>query len=186
LKGSELTLKGEGVPKVVACPGTEFCVLAVTNAQGAARGLLKALRDDDPARRELLSGLSIYLSGCPNSCAKHQVADIGLAGAMSAVGDERRFSYFLYLGGSAEGEVRLGEVARKGITEEMVGPTVDALLSVVTEHRRTGESFGDVVRRVGAEEIGRDLEGRLAPFLPEAASRVNLVLETEKEGLEVV
>jgi nitrite reductase (NADH) large subunit len=179
-----LSLKGP-VPRVVACPGTEFCVLAVTNAQGAARGILKHLRDD-PTKRELLSGLSVHISGCPNSCAKHQVADIGLAGAMSAVGDERRFSYFLYLGGSAEGEIRIGEVARKGITEEMVAPTVDALLSVVAEHRRKGESFGEVVRRVGAKEIDHDLEERLAPHLPHAIPRLSLALEGEKEGLGVV
>jgi nitrite reductase (NADH) large subunit len=182
LERAGLLMKGEGrLPRVVACPGTEFCVLAVTNAQGAAKEILGGLRSDDPARKALLSGLSIHISGCPNSCAKHQVADIGLAGSMSAVGEDRRFSYFLYLGGSAEGEVRLGEVVRKGITEEMVLPTLDALLSVASADRKEGESFRSVVERVGGKEIGRRLEERLAPYLPRAASRVSLVLDADEE-----
>jgi sulfite reductase beta subunit-like hemoprotein len=188
LERAGLLMKGERrPPRVVACPGTEFCVLAVTNAQGAAKEILMGLRSDDPARKALLSGLSIHISGCPNSCAKHQVADIGLAGSMSAVGEERRFSYFLYLGGSVEGEVRLGEVVRKGITEEMVLPTLDALLSVASGHRKEGESFRRVVERVGGKEIGRSLEEHLAPYLPQAASRVSLVLDAdeETEGQEV-
>ncbi|HET6370801.1 MAG TPA: hypothetical protein VFG95_06365, partial [Nitrospiria bacterium] len=86
-----------------------------------------------------------------------------------------------------EGEVRLGEVVRKGITEEMVLPTLDALLSVASADRKEGESFRSVVERVGGKEIGRRLEERLAPFLPQAASRVSLVLDADEEtkGQEV-
>jgi len=173
-----LFLRGDRrVPRVLACPGTEFCILAVTNAQGAGRDLREGIRSEDPAVQELLSGLSIHISGCPNSCAKHQVADIGLAGSLSALGEERRFSYFLYLGGGTEGEVRLGEVVRKGITEEMVVPTLNALLALVSEHRINRESFREVINRIGGKEIGRQLEQRILSFIPQPTARVNLVLD---------
>jgi len=173
-----LSLKGDRkTPRVVACPGTEFCVLAVTNAQGAAKELLKDLGSANPAAQDLLSGLSVHISGCPNSCAKHQVGDIGLAGSMSAVGEERRFSYFLYLGGSTEGGIRLGEVVRKGITEEMVLPTLNALFSLVTEHRVNGESFRQVIQRVGGKKIAGHLEQRLVPYVPQPTSRVSMTLD---------
>ncbi|HLB01563.1 MAG TPA: FAD-dependent oxidoreductase [Nitrospiria bacterium] len=98
VEGVGLALKGtETAPRVVACPGTEFCVLAVTNAQGAGKDILKQYTPKDPAKAELLKGISIHISGCPNSCAKHQVADIGLAGTMSTVGEETLFSYLLFL-----------------------------------------------------------------------------------------
>jgi sulfite reductase beta subunit-like hemoprotein len=93
---------------------------------------------------------------------------------MAALGEERRLSYFLFLGGRIEGGLRLGEVARKGITEEMVVPTLDALLEVVLAERRAGERFGDVVARVGPAAIGRELETRLSACRPQEARRVAL------------
>jgi sulfite reductase beta subunit-like hemoprotein/bacterioferritin-associated ferredoxin len=176
LERAGLSLKGQwsGLG-VVACPGTEFCVLAVTNAQGAAKDLLKTLQPRDPDAAQLLRGVSIAISGCPNSCAKHQIADIGLAGTMTTVGEERRYSYLLYLGGRIDGEVRLGEVVRKGITEEMVVPTVEAVLTLVAEQRQPGESFQDVIDRVGVQQVGAWLEQRLAPFAPHASEAVEMI-----------
>ncbi|MGB3942492.1 MAG: FAD-dependent oxidoreductase [Candidatus Manganitrophaceae bacterium] len=189
LKRANLSLKGEErEPEVLACPGTEFCTLAVTNSQGAARDLIKHLRrktesaaaeiDPEPLEVEkasLLRSLTIHISGCPNSCAKHQVADIGLAGTMTPVGETRRYSYQLYLGGKSFGVIRLGEMVRKGITEEMVVPTVEALLDIVQALRQPGERFQVAVDRVGLKEIVRLLDQRLAPLSPEAAETVEMV-----------
>ncbi len=176
LEQNGLTLKGKRPgPQVVACPGTEFCVLAVTNAQGAARDILKRYIPDDPAKAELLKNVSIHISGCPNSCAKHQVADIGLAGTVTTVGNVTLFSYLLYLGGSISGNIRLGELARKGITEEMIIPTLDALLALVLEHRHAGESFQQVIDRLGITKVVALLDTRLSPLLPEAVDRLSMV-----------
>jgi len=169
--------------RVTACPGTEFCVLAVTNAQGAAKGLLNTLKPNTPEAAELLRNVSIAVSGCPNSCAKHQVADIGLAGTMTTVGDERRYSYLLFLGGRLDGTIRLGEVVRKGVTEEMVVPTVETLLNVVAEHRQWAtadnsggnESFQQVIDRVGTKQIGELLQQRLQPLLPKGRDKIEMV-----------
>jgi nitrite reductase (NADH) large subunit len=173
--------------RVVACPGTEFCVLAVTNAQGAARELLKRIRPREAGAAELLRGVSIAVSGCPNSCAKHQIADIGLAGTMTMLGEERRYSYLLYLGGrlpagqaGIDGTVRLGEVVRKGITEEMVAPTVEALLEVTAGLRLPGESFQQTIDRVGPGRIGELLEARLSPLLPDVVEKVSMALELDE------
>jgi nitrite reductase [NAD(P)H] large subunit len=167
--------------RVVACPGTEFCVLAVTNAQGAARELLKRIRPREAGAAELLRGVSIAVSGCPNSCAKHQIADIGLAGTMTTLGppgsEERRYSYLLYLGGRLEGTVRLGEVVRKGITEEMVASTVEALLKVVAGLRSPGESFQQAVDRAGVGRIGELLAERLSPLSSTVAEKVSMIPE---------
>jgi sulfite reductase beta subunit-like hemoprotein len=162
-------------PQVVACPGTEFCVLAVTNAQGAAREILRKYCPNDPAKAELLKTVSIHISGCPNSCAKHQVAEIGLAGTVTTVGNVTLFSYLLYLGGSISGNIRLGELVRKGITEEMIIPTLDALLALVLEHRFAGESFQQVIDRLGIVKVAALLDSRLSPLLPEAVERLSMV-----------
>lgn len=173
-----LTLRGtERGPRVTACPGTEFCVLAVTNAQGAARELIQQFEPRCPAEEELLRGLSMSVSGCPNSCAKHQVAGIGFGGGMTSLGDSRRYAYQLYLGGQMEGEARVGVVVRKGLTEEMIAPTVRALLDLALEHRQQGESFREVVGRLGPEEVSKLLEKRLSPWMPRKVERIAMLPE---------
>lgn len=175
LKAAGLSLKGkESGPALLACPGTEFCTLAVTNSQGAARDLLR-FRPEAPEKAALFQSISIHLSGCPNSCAKHQVADIGLAGTMTPVGELRRFSYQLFLGGQVEGGVRLGAMVRKGITEEMVVPTVDALLGIVATDRLAGESFQETVLRLGADQVASLLEKEIGPLAPELSEAITMI-----------
>ncbi|TAK06179.1 MAG: hypothetical protein EPO39_09540 [Candidatus Manganitrophaceae bacterium] len=175
LKRAGLSLKGkESGPALLACPGTEFCTLAVTNAQGAARDLMR-FRPEEPEKAALFQSTSIHLSGCPNSCAKHQVADIGLAGTMAPVGELRRFSYQLFLGGRVEGGVRLGTMIRKGITEERVVPTVDALLGIVAAHRVAGESFQETVLRLGTARVTALLEAEIGSLSPEPSESVIMI-----------
>lgn len=175
LKAADFSLKGkESGPALLACPGTEFCTLAVTNAQGAARDLL-SFRPEDPEKGALFQSISIHLSGCPNSCAKHQVADIGLAGTMTPVGELRRYSYQLFLGGQVEGGVRLGAMVRKGITEERVVPTVDALLGIVAAHRLAGESFQETVLRLGTDQVASLLEKEIGPLAPELSEAITMI-----------
>jgi nitrite reductase (NADH) large subunit len=175
LKAAGLSLKGkESGPALLACPGTEFCTLAVTNSQGAARDLLR-FHPETPEKAALFQSISIHLSGCPNSCAKHQVADIGLAGTMTPVGELRRYSYQLFLGGQVEGGVRLGEMVRKGITEEMVVPTVDALVGIVATHRLPGESFQETVARLGTAQVASLLEKEIGPLAPELSDAITMI-----------
>jgi len=175
LKAAGLSLRGkESGPALLACPGTEFCTLAVTNSQGAARDLLR-FRPEAPEKAALFQSISIHLSGCPNSCAKHQVADIGLAGTMTPVGELRRFSYQLFLGGQVEGGIRLGPMVRKGITEEMVVPTVEALLGIVAAHRLPSESFQETVQRLGTEQVASLLEKEIGPLAPELSDAVTMI-----------
>lgn len=56
-------------------PGAAVCSLGTTDSPGAGR----ALADTSALRRN--GALQVSVSGCPDSCAQHQVGDIGLAGA---------------------------------------------------------------------------------------------------------
>jgi sulfite reductase beta subunit-like hemoprotein len=173
-----LSLKGEqNGPTLIACVGIESCTLAVTHAQGAARDLLNHFEPANSEKRALFKALSIHISGCPNSCAKHQVGDIGLAGTLAPIGASRRYSYQLFLGGSLEGKVRLGKMVRKGITEEMVVPTVDILLDIILAHRMEGESFQEVVSRLGTGKIVEIFDQNIKPFVPEGLKVVEMAPE---------
>ena len=169
--------------RVTSCVGTEFCILAATNSQGAARDILKTYAPENTAKRNLLNGLTVSVSGCPNSCAKQQVADIGLVGSMGAVGEEKRFTYTLSIGGTigadATGKPRvsIGQTVRKRVTEEMVVPTLDALLDVALELRNAGETFPQTMMRLGAANVEKMLDARLSDRAPIARRRVGLIAE---------
>ncbi len=167
-----LSLQGElGGPKVITCPGAEFCVLAVTHSRGVARDILKHYRPDHPKKAALLATLSIHISGCPNNCAKHHLGDIGLAGVWEVA--EKRYSYQLFLGGRIEGGVQLGEMVRTGITDDTIVPTIDAIMDMVLE--QGGESFSEAVRQITPKEISLRLEARMAAFEKNKLEAVEMI-----------
>jgi sulfite reductase (ferredoxin) len=61
----------------VACTGTEFCKLAITETKGFARWLVEEMEDRLPGFDQQLS---LHVTGCPNSCGQHWIADVGLEG----------------------------------------------------------------------------------------------------------
>jgi sulfite reductase beta subunit-like hemoprotein len=142
-------------PTLVACPGTEFCSLAVTHAQGTGRAILKQFRPDSEEKAALFHSLAIHISGCANGCARHGVADIGFAGVMTQVDGGPRLAYQLFLGGREERMTAptAPPVARPVLLEERVVPAIDALLTLVLEHRKSEESFSGVVARIGASKM---------------------------------
>lgn len=124
----------------MACTGLEFCKLAIVETKARAVDLYTALEQRLP---EFDEPLTIHVNGCPNSCARFQVADIGLKG--SIVGDEEGFQ--VHLGG------RLGEEAGFGrkprglkITGEEAVDYVERLLRTYLEHRSPGQRFASWAR----------------------------------------
>ncbi|MBI4358898.1 MAG: Rieske 2Fe-2S domain-containing protein [Candidatus Omnitrophica bacterium] len=151
----------ESILNVVACPGTSFCSLAVTSAQGAAQVLMKEFSslalDEDPD----LKDFKINISGCPNSCAKHQIADIGFSGGLTEVNGIRRFGYQLYVGGRFNGSVKEGIQIKKGLSDDLVFPCAESLLEIFKARRLQGETFGDFVDRFGTEPLVSLLDQKL-------------------------
>src|SRR3984893_15011334 len=86
---SELGLGDAGsreINDVVSCPGTDSCKLGITSSMGlnqAVQERIEAMQITD----ELTRQIHIKMSGCPNGCAQHHVADIGFYGASIKVGE---------------------------------------------------------------------------------------------------
>jgi ferredoxin-nitrite reductase len=143
-----LHLLGEGDRAAVrACTGSAVCALGVTTAPDAGRSLR---RSAGLARN---SSLRVHISGCPNSCAQHQAADIGLAGSKVRVGGRARDGYQLFLGadlGAADPVV--GSVVGR-VAAEDVPAAVDAVVGAWEALRQGGETLGATVARVGHDAI---------------------------------
>ncbi|HET6817942.1 MAG TPA: nitrite/sulfite reductase [Mycobacteriales bacterium] len=126
---------------MMACTGIEFCKLAIVETKVRAVDLYEEL-----ARRlpEFDTPVTINLNGCPNSCARFQLADIGLKG--SIVDGQEGFQ--VHLGGSLGEDQAFGRKLR-GLKVTSAGLTdyVERVLRNYTDDRTDGESFAAWVRR---------------------------------------
>ena len=149
------------ITDIVACPGTDYCSLAITASMGVAsriRDHLAALssRQDVDDVIAQLGAFDIKISGCPNSCGQHHVADVGMTGLMVTGKDGvERPHYSLRLGGGVGVDARFGHRMSGRIPEEETPAVVATLARRYLDERVAGERFRDWVARVGADKIGK-------------------------------
>jgi sulfite reductase (ferredoxin) len=141
----------------MACTGIEYCKLAIVETKSRATDLAAELERRLPGFAE---SVGIHLNGCPNSCARFQVADIGLKGSIVAGGE----GFQLHLGGHLGRQSRLARKLRGlKVTAEALPDYVEGLLRAFEIQRADGETFADWVLRAeesvlqsGAMTGGRD------------------------------
>jgi len=151
------------ITDVTACPGADFCSLAVSRSMGMA----SALRRDLAAGGTPVEDLGVFrikISGCPNSCGQHHIGDIGLTGmSLKGADGQHHVHYSVLLGGRVGAETaRVGHRLAGRFPEEEVPALVTALAGFYRSNRRSGEHFGDFVDRVGLDRLN-GVAGAAAP-----------------------
>ncbi|MEX0789631.1 MAG: nitrite/sulfite reductase, partial [Actinomycetota bacterium] len=126
---------------VRVCTGGPVCLLAITPSQRVGAQLL-----EHPALLRN-SGLRVHISGCPNACSQHQIADIGFSGGKVTVGGASILGYQVWLGG----DLRLATIAQVAgrVAEEDVYAITGAIVGVWEALRERGETLTDTVIRYG-------------------------------------
>jgi sulfite reductase (ferredoxin) len=141
------------VTDVVSCPGTDSCKLGITSSMGLNRAVqerLEAMEIED----SLTKRVHIKMSGCPNGCSQHHIADIGFYGASIKVGDKTIPAYVAHVGGRYEGgEVAMGARLKVRLPAKRVPDAVERWLRLYQERRKDGEEFRDFAGRVGNAEL---------------------------------
>ena len=135
---------------VMACTGIEFCKLAIGETKGRARWLAEELDRRLPGFDE---EIRIHVNGCPNSCARFQVADIGLMSALAKRPDGTKSDAFLvHLGGGTETFGRKVKGVR--VFAEDAADYVEALVRRYRERRGPDTlSFTDFVRGLDDDQL---------------------------------
>ena len=82
---------------IVACSGTEFCKLAITETKAFSRWLVEELEERLPGFDQ---HLKLHVTGCPNSCGQHWIADIGIEGKKIKAHGELVDAYYFCVGGA--------------------------------------------------------------------------------------
>ncbi|MEO5833694.1 MAG: nitrite/sulfite reductase [Nakamurella sp.] len=137
---------------LMACTGLEFCKLAIVETKARAIALA-----DDLERRldDLDVPLTINVNGCPNACARTQVADIGLKGMLVTDDDGNQVEGFqVHLGGGLGLDAGFGTKLRgHKITSAEAGDFIERVVNRFTAQRGVGERFAQWVTRADEEAL---------------------------------
>lgn len=137
---------------LMACTGIEFCKLSFTETRTRAQGLVPELEKRlEDINAQLDVPITINLNGCPNSCARIQVADIGFKGQMVDDGDGPEEGFQVHLGGSLGLDSGFGRKLRQHkVLSKELGDYIDRVVRNFVKQREDGERFATWAMR--AEE----------------------------------
>ncbi len=145
------------ISDVTGCPGATTCNLGITRSLTLADVLSRELAgQSDPE----IQKLRIKISGCPNSCGHHHIADIGFYGNARKIGEQHAPYYQLMLGGKVDANgVRFARQVM-AVPARPIPAIIRELLAFYQQDRRPGEAFTAWVGRTP----DKDISARLRPF----------------------
>ena len=149
------------ITDVVSCPGTDSCKLGITSSMGL-NAAVKAKVDEMAIEDPVAKRIHIKMSGCPNGCSQHHIANIGFYGASIKVGEHTIPAYVAHIGGQYEGgAVVMGTRLKVRLPAKRVPEAVERWIRFYLDERQgEDEVFNAFAERVGAiafEDLARDL-----------------------------
>jgi len=149
----------ETVADVTACPGADTCRLGIASAKGLGSAISEAFFDGPLASyREANRDLRIKISGCPNGCAQHAVANIGFHAAAMTQDGRNVPAHLLFLGGQANhGRPQAAKVVGK-FPARNATRVVETLFKLHHEQSEPGEDFNSFIARIGDQRVKEALE----------------------------
>jgi sulfite reductase (ferredoxin) len=154
----------------VACSGTEFCKLAITETKSFSRWLVEELEERLPGFDQ---HLKLHVTGCPNSCGQHWIADIGIEGKKIKVQDRMVDAYYFCVGGALGLHQATARPMGYRCAATEVPDALERLLGRYLAQREPGENLRRFFVRHSDTELREFLAGEsLAPVardLPDPA-----------------
>jgi sulfite reductase (ferredoxin) len=151
----------------VACTGTEFCKLALTETKGFARWLVDELERRLPGFDQ---HVKIHVTGCPNSCGQHWIADIGIEGKKTKVDGRVVDAYYFCVGGAVGKHQATARPIGYRIAASEVPEAIERLLLGYLDLRRAGENFRQFCARYTDDDLRALLAGGEAAVAARDAS----------------
>ncbi len=160
---------------IVACSGSEFCKLAITETKSFSRWLVEELDERLPGFGQ---HLKLHVTGCPNSCGQHWIADIGIEGKKLKLGEHFQDAYYFCLGGAVGLHQSIARPVGYRCLAAEVPDAIERLLRRYLAAREPDENL----RQFFARHSDAELREFLAGGLTEAVARD---LPTERVPLGV-
>lgn len=141
---------------LMACSGIEFCKLSFAETRVRAQHLVPELeRRLEDINSQLDVPITVNINGCPNSCARIQIADIGFKGQMIDDGHGGSVEGFqVHLGGHLGLDAGFGRKLRQHkVTSDELGDYIDRVVRNFVKHRSEGERFAQWVIRAEEDDL---------------------------------
>ncbi|HEX6804758.1 MAG TPA: nitrite/sulfite reductase [Terriglobales bacterium] len=148
----------------IACSGTEFCKLAITETKAFSRWLVEELDERLPGFDQ---HLKLHVTGCPNSCGQHWIADIGIEGKKIKVNDRLLDAYYFCVGGALGLHQSTARLTGYRCLATDVPDAIERLLGHYLSEREPGENL----RRFFARHSDTQLRELLAGEFVAAVAR---------------
>jgi sulfite reductase (ferredoxin) len=140
----------------VACTGTEFCKLAITETKAFSRWLVEELEERIPGFDQ---HLKLHVTGCPNSCGQHWIADIGIEGKKQRVDGEMVDAYYFCVGGAVGQFASIARPIGYRCPAMDVPAAIERLLRSYLDLRRNEENLRQFFSRHSDELLRTFLAG---------------------------
>ena len=140
----------------VACTGSEFCKLAITETKAFTRWLVEELEDRLPTFDQ---ELKLNVTGCPNSCGQHRLADIGLEGKKIKVNGQMVDAYYFCLGGSVGQYAGFARPIGYRCAGDEVPDAIERILRNYVDQRGPAENLRQFFARHSETELRSFLAG---------------------------
>ena len=145
----------------IACTGTEFCKLAITETKGFTRWLVDELDERLPGFDQQLK---LNVTGCPNGCGQHWVADIGIEGKKIKHEGQLTDAYYFCLGGAVGQHAAVARPVGYRCPAPQVPEAIERLLRQYMADRVADENLRAWFGRHSNDELRAHLAGEvLAP-----------------------
>ncbi|HUL98317.1 MAG TPA: nitrite/sulfite reductase [Mycobacterium sp.] len=140
---------------LMACTGIEFCKLSFAETRVRAQGLVPELEKRlEDINAQLDVPVTININGCPNSCARIQVADIGFKGQMVDDGDGPVEGFQVHLGGSLGLDSGFGRKLRQHkVLSGELGDYIERVVRNFVKQRSEGERFATWALRADEADL---------------------------------
>ncbi|HEY1524691.1 MAG TPA: nitrite/sulfite reductase [Candidatus Angelobacter sp.] len=144
----------------VACTGSEFCKLAITETKAFTRWLVEELEERLPTFDQQLK---LNVTGCPNSCGQHRIADIGLEGKKLKIDGRIQDAYYFCLGGAVGRHAGFARPVGYRCAANEVPNAIERLLSSYLDERHPGENLRQFFARHSESALRALLAGQELP-----------------------
>jgi sulfite reductase (ferredoxin) len=144
----------------VSCTGMEFCKLAITETKSFTRWLVEELDTRLPGFDQQLR---LHVTGCPNGCGQHWIADIGLEGKKIKQDGKMVDAYFFCLGGAVGQNSAIARPVGYRCTADRVPDAIERLLRNYLANRQSNENLRQWFARQSDEQLCAALESVLDP-----------------------
>ena len=142
----------------VACTGTEFCKLAITETKGFTRWIVDELEERLP---DFDQQLRLHVTGCPNGCGQHWIADIGMEGKKIKHEGKLTDAYYFCLGGAVGQHAAIARPVGYRCPAPMVPEAIERLLRHYLATRSQQENLRAWFLRHTNDELRAHLAGEV-------------------------